>query len=83
MKVIVFFFFFFFYVSLLIASSQIFSTMNIVKTKLRNKIEDEFVTNSLMVYIEREVVVTISINLIINIFGIQKNDGFHFDICFG
>jgi len=67
---------------LLIANLQIFSAMNIVKTKLLNKIEDEFVANSLMVYIEREVAVTISIDLIINIFGIHKNDGFHFDICF-
>jgi hypothetical protein len=56
--------------------------MNIVKIKLRNKIEDEFVTNSLMMYIKREVVITISIYSIINIFGIQKNDEFHFDIYF-
>jgi hypothetical protein len=58
------------------------SAMNIVKIKLRNKIEDEFVTNSLMMYIKREVVITISIYSIINIFGIQKNDEFHFDIYF-
>jgi hypothetical protein len=58
------------------------SAMNIVKIKLRNKIEDEFVTNSLMMYIKREVVITISIYSIINIFGIQKNEEFNFDIYF-
>jgi hypothetical protein len=37
-----------------------FSAMNIVKTRLRNKIEDEFLTDFSMVYIEREVAATIS-----------------------
>jgi hypothetical protein len=46
--------------------------MNIVKTKLRNKIEDEFLTDSLMVYIEREVVATISIDSIIDYFRDSK-----------
>jgi len=42
--------------------------MNIVKTRLRNKIEDEFMTDSLMVYIEREVSATITIDSIKNDF---------------
>jgi c-di-AMP phosphodiesterase-like protein len=42
--------------------------MNIVKTRLRNKIEDEFMTDSLMVYIEREVSATITIDTNINDF---------------
>ena len=29
--------------------------MKIVKTKLRNKVEDEFHTDNLIVYIEREI----------------------------
>jgi hypothetical protein len=32
-----------------------FSAMKIVKTRLRNKIDDEFLANSLVVYIEREI----------------------------
>ena len=31
-----------------------FSTMNIVKTTLRNKMEDEFLTDCLLVYIEKK-----------------------------
>jgi len=49
-------------------SKRAFSAMNIVKTRLRNKIKDEFVTDSLMVYIEREVIVTVSIDSIIDDF---------------
>jgi hypothetical protein len=40
--------------------------MNFVKTRLRNKIDDEFLTNSLIMYIEREVAVRISIDSIID-----------------
>jgi hypothetical protein len=55
--------FFFFLVVILVLTLPIstttteraFSDMNIVKTRLRNKIEDEFLTNSLMLYIEREI----------------------------
>jgi hypothetical protein len=51
-----------------IATEQAFSAMNIIKTRLRNKIEDELLTDSLMVYIEREVVATISTDSIIDDF---------------
>jgi hypothetical protein len=47
-------------------TEQSFSAMNIVKIRLRNKIEDEFLIDSLMVYIEREVAATISIDSIID-----------------
>ncbi|KAG7994879.1 hypothetical protein I3843_01G080800 [Carya illinoinensis] len=36
-------------------SERTFSVMKIVKTGLRNKIEDEFLANNLVVYIEREI----------------------------
>jgi hypothetical protein len=49
-------------------SKRAFSAINIVKTRLRNKIKDGFVTDSLMVYIEREVIVTVSIDSIIDDF---------------
>jgi hypothetical protein len=42
--------------------------MNIVTTRFHNKIESEFLMESLMVYIEREVTATISIDLIIDDF---------------
>jgi hypothetical protein len=43
---------------------QIFSVLNIVKTKLRNKNEDGFLTDTLMLYIERETTAKYSINYI-------------------
>jgi len=53
-------------------TERAFSAMNIVKTRLRNKIEDEFLTDFLMVYIEREVAATISIDSIIDDFQDSK-----------
>jgi hypothetical protein len=32
-----------------------FSAMNVVKTRLRNKMDDELLANSFVVYIEREI----------------------------
>ena len=40
--------------------------MNIIKIRLRNKIEDEFLTNSLMLYIEKEIAATLSTDSIID-----------------
>ena len=45
-----------------------FSAMRIVKTRLRNKMEDDFLTNSLIMYIEREIAEKLSINSIIDDF---------------
>ena len=53
-------------------NKQIFLTMNIVKTRLRNKMEDDFLTDSLILYIEREIVATFNIDLIINDFDNVK-----------
>jgi hypothetical protein len=49
-----------------------FSALKIVKTRLRNKIEDEFLTDSLMLYIEREIAVTFSTDSIIYDFRDMK-----------
>ena len=46
--------------------------MNIVKTRLHNKIEDEFLTDSLMLYIEKEIAATFSIDSIIDNFWDMK-----------
>ncbi|XP_059451085.1 uncharacterized protein LOC132181870 [Corylus avellana] len=48
------------------ANEWAFSAMNIVKIRLRNKIEDEFLTDSLMLYIEREIAATFSTDSIID-----------------
>ena len=45
-----------------------FSAMRIVKTRLRNKMEDDFLTNSLIMYIEREIAEKLSIDSIIDDF---------------
>jgi hypothetical protein len=49
-----------------------FSTMNIVKTRFRNKMEDDFLTNSLLLYIEREIVELFSTDSIIDDFSNVK-----------
>ncbi|KAJ9541568.1 hypothetical protein OSB04_028074 [Centaurea solstitialis] len=38
-----------------VTTERSFSTMNIVKTRIRNKMEDEFLNDSLLLFIEREV----------------------------
>ena len=45
-----------------------FSAMNIIKTRLHNKIEDEFLTDSLILFIEKEIMGTHSIDSIIDDF---------------
>jgi hypothetical protein len=49
-------------------TERAFSAMNIIKTRLRNKIEDEFLTDSLMLYIEKEITATLSTYSIIDDF---------------
>lgn len=45
-----------------------FSAMKLVKTKLRNKMEDGFLRDCLVTYIEKEIVVGISTDAIIDKF---------------
>jgi hypothetical protein len=49
-------------------TERAFSAMNIIKTRLRNKIEDEFLTDSLMLYIEKEITAIFSTDSIIDDF---------------
>ena len=51
---------------------QEFSAMIIIKTRLRNKIEDEFLTDSLMLYIKKEIVVILNTDPIIDDFWDMK-----------
>ncbi|XP_073120561.1 uncharacterized protein [Henckelia pumila] len=45
-----------------------FCAMNIVKTRLRSKMEDEFLSDALMVYIEKEIARNVSMDAIIEDF---------------
>ena len=53
-------------------TERAFSTMNIVKTRLRNKMEDDFLTDSMLLYIEREITQSFSTDLIIDDFSNVK-----------
>jgi hypothetical protein len=53
-------------------TERAFSPMKIVKTRLRNKMEDEFLMDSLMLYIEREIVATFITDSIIDDFWDMK-----------
>jgi hypothetical protein len=50
-----------------------FSTMKIVKKRLRNKMEDEFLADNLLVYIEREISESFSLDLIFDDFVYLKS----------
>ena len=45
-----------------------FSAMKVVKTNLHNKIENDFLTNSLMFHIEKDIVLTFSLDSVIDDF---------------
>ena len=51
---------------------RIFSAMKIVKTRLRSKMEDEFLTNSLITYIEKDIAKLFDDDSIINAFDLKK-----------
>ncbi|KAL5750564.1 hypothetical protein ACOSP7_025167 [Xanthoceras sorbifolium] len=54
-------------------TERAFSAMKLVKTPLRSKMEDDFLTDCLVVYIEREIADTIDLEYIINEFdGIKS-----------
>jgi len=49
-----------------------FSAMKIVKTRLRNRMKDDFLANYLIVYIEKEIVERFTIDMIIDDFYSMK-----------
>ena len=49
-------------------TEQAFSAMKVVKTNLRNKMENDFLTDSLMLYIEKDIASTFSLNSIVDDF---------------
>ena len=57
--------------TLLVSTATIeraFSTMKVVKTNLRNKLENDFLTNSLMLYVEKYIASTFSLDSIVDDF---------------
>jgi hypothetical protein len=55
-------------------TERAFSAMKIVKTRLRNRMEDDFLANYLIVYKEKEIAKRFTINMIIDDFYSMKND---------
>jgi hypothetical protein len=54
-------------------TERAFLTMKIVKTRLRNKMDDEFFTDNLLFYIEREISESFSSDLILDDFVFLKS----------
>jgi hypothetical protein len=54
-------------------TERAFVAMKIVKIRLRNKMDDEFFTDNLLVYIEREISESFSSNLILDDFVSLKS----------
>ncbi|GAV66823.1 Dimer_Tnp_hAT domain-containing protein [Cephalotus follicularis] len=53
-------------------TERAFSAMKIIKTRLRSKMEDDFLTNCLVVYIEQAIAEKISVDKIIDDFYDMK-----------
>ncbi|CAN1247344.1 Zinc finger MYM-type protein 1 [Linum grandiflorum] len=51
---------------------RVYSAMKIVKTRLRNKMHDEFLADSLIIYIERDISETFSLDAILSNFNDVK-----------
>ena len=47
-----------------VTTERTFSVMKVVKTNIRNKMENDFLTDSLMLYIENDIASTFSLDLI-------------------
>ena len=50
-----------------------FSVMKLLKTKLRNRMEDEFLADNMIVYIEKEIAGNFIIEMIMDEFYSMKN----------
>jgi hypothetical protein len=53
-------------------TERVFSAMKIVKTRFRNRMEDDFHANYLIVYIVKEIVERFTIDMIIDYFCSMK-----------
>jgi hypothetical protein len=59
-------------------TERAFSAMKVVKTRFRNKMEDEFLANNLVIYIEKEISESFSSDLILDDFVSLKCVGCRF-----
>ncbi|KAI3443734.1 hypothetical protein Pfo_000399 [Paulownia fortunei] len=55
-----------------VTTERAFSSMKFVKTRLRSRMEDNFLPNSLLMYIEKEITQTFSIDSTIDKFDVMK-----------
>jgi hypothetical protein len=55
---------------------RIFSGMKIVKTNLRNRIGDEYMSNSLICYVEKELMLKVTNNAVVRRFMKMKGRRF-------
>jgi len=53
-------------------TERVISAIKIVKTRLRNRMEDDFLVNYLIVYIEKKIVERFTIDMIIDDFYFMK-----------
>ncbi|KAL7147930.1 hypothetical protein ABFS83_06G143300 [Erythranthe nasuta] len=60
-------------------TERAFSVMKLTKTKLRNKMEDEFLGDCMLLHIERDIADTFSTNSIIEDFYTMKDRRVHFN----
>jgi hypothetical protein len=54
-------------------TERAFSAMKIIKTRLRNKMEDDFLANSLVIYIEMEIAEIFDLDSILDDFVLLKD----------
>ena len=54
-------------------TERAFSVMKLLKTRLRNRMEDELLANNTIVYIEKEIVVNFTMEMIMDEFYFMKN----------
>ena len=54
-------------------TKRAFLAMKLLKTRLRNRIEDEFLADNMIVYIEKEIVGNFTIEMIMDEFYSMKN----------
>ena len=54
-------------------TERVFSTMKLLKTRLRNRMEDEFLADNTIVYIEKEIAGNFTIEMIMDEFYSIKN----------
>ena len=60
-------------------TERAFSAMNIIKNRLRNKMEDDFLMDFMILYIEKEIAAKFGTESIIDDFQDLKDHWFHFD----